>query len=204
MTRLALLATAATSALFAFAPVSQAQDAMWDQFYAGVYADYSAVDSKWTPGNSYVFNVDGFSGGVMLGADRQFNTLVVGLELDAGFGSLNDTAQPDNWKVDMGGVNLAARARAGLALDNVLLYGTAGIAMVPMHVKYDSAPNVVDDNDVGFQGGIGIEYAVSDEWHVRGEYLHTELGKSEPFSVAPAISMDTRFDTFRVAVSHTF
>ncbi|WP_170984279.1 outer membrane protein [Rhodoligotrophos defluvii] len=74
------------------------------------------------------------------------------------------------------------RGRVGYAFDNVLLYGTGGIAVA--HVKLKSDHPVLgayDDENFGFTPvvGGGVEYKFTDSLSLRAEYLY-----AMPFKVA--------------------
>lgn len=95
------------------------------------------------------------------------------------------------------------RGRAGYAFDNLLVYGTAGLAFGNQRFsvsEYDHAPRGTGDGSswasgsgvkVGWSAGGGIDYALWDNWIVSAEYLHIDLGKVEA---------TTSIDTGNVAV----
>lgn len=78
------------------------------------------------------------------------------------------------------------RGRAGLAVDNVLTYLTAGLA-------YGRADHSVSDVTIGIPesentqdfsstkagpvGGVGMEYGLDPHWSVKAEALYVDLGK---------------------------
>jgi outer membrane immunogenic protein len=72
------------------------------------------------------------------------------------------------------------RGRAGVAVDRLLFYATGGAAFVELQNTY--ANTVVGGTDslsrsrVGYTLGGGVEYAVTDDWSVRGEYRYTDFG----------------------------
>jgi outer membrane immunogenic protein len=80
------------------------------------------------------------------------------------------------------------RGRAGLAVDNVLLYLTAGLAYGRTnHVVSDMTnpppsgfPEVFHDfstTKIGPVAGAGIEYGLDPRWSVKAEALYVDLGK---------------------------
>lgn len=107
----------------------------WSGFYVGGHVGGGFEDLKWSdPFNSAVndtFNGGGFLGGAQIGANAQFNWLVVGLEGDfswtslikgSGTNSLGDaiTTSPQ-WTSTVTG-------RIGAAFDRLLVYGKGGVA----------------------------------------------------------------------------
>jgi outer membrane immunogenic protein len=80
------------------------------------------------------------------------------------------------------------RGRAGVAWDRVLVYATGGLAVGQIHADYTDgvaaglltpATVVVGSHNVtraGWVIGAGIESALGDNWSVKVEYLHVDLG----------------------------
>jgi outer membrane immunogenic protein len=80
------------------------------------------------------------------------------------------------------------RGRLGVAVGQALFYGTAGAAVTraSYHQNYFLAPGVrnsgslandaVSDTRWGWTAGAGIDYALTPQWSVRGEYLHVDFG----------------------------
>jgi len=79
------------------------------------------------------------------------------------------------------GRNLYVGARAGLPVaSRVLLYGKAGYSNGSLDVSYEGSG--FDDFDVnddfgGYHLGIGGEFAVTDNFYGRLEYVHTDYGE---------------------------
>ncbi len=145
---------------------------------------------------------DGFIGGGQLGYNYQFNKwFVLGAETD--FQGTDIEGQDTNSPfVDITGAPngpgsfLAAheriqwlgtvRGRIGFApICRLLIYGTGGFAYG--NVDYSANTNFgpgglstypVDftETKTGWTAGGGVEYAVSNHWTVRAEYLHYDLG----------------------------
>ncbi len=96
------------------------------------------------------------------------------------------------------------RARAGYAFDRLLIYGTGGIAFgaftTDVNIQAeDAVPGTVVSGvgtgeffwangsrsmaRVGWTAGGGVEYALNNNWSVRGEYRYSDFGQ---FGVSPA------------------
>ncbi|HST29986.1 MAG TPA: outer membrane protein [Chthoniobacterales bacterium] len=148
---------------------------------------------------------DGFIGGGQLGYNWQWNKwLVLGAETDFQGTDIegHETRSPI---LDITGapVNppdsfLAAhermqwlgtvRGRIGFApMCRLLIYGTGGLAYgnvdYSANTNYGSAaglnatyPVSFSDTKAGWTAGGGVEYAISNHWTVRAEYLHYDLG----------------------------
>lgn len=180
-----------------------------DGFLAGVH-----VGHDWQEGN-YVF-------GVL--ADLNYVD-VDGIGLEGSFDGKDESYTYDvDWLA-------SARARAGfLPTDRLLVYGTAGGAFA--HVKTRSSvelpgfPGDIDfppdleipdnlppsigfanfsDRNLEFGGvfGVGAEFAVSQNWSVKAEYLHYAFG-SVPATSDGGAGFDPSFDTVSVGLSFRF
>ncbi len=74
------------------------------------------------------------------------------------------------------------RARLGYVVsDNILLYGTGGLAIVRFSggwndTDYPDAGNKTSDVQwaIGWAAGAGADYRLNERWFLRGEYLHVE------------------------------
>jgi outer membrane immunogenic protein len=71
--------------------------------------------------------------------------------------------------------------RAGIAFDRLLLYGSGGVAFTNITNTYDTTPfgggfASISQDRTGWTAGAGLEYAVTNNWLVRGEYRYTDFG----------------------------
>lgn len=75
----------------------------------------------------------------------------------------------------------AARLRGGFALSKMLFYGTGGLAWADVDHSFSTSNGVntftetSDDQVMGYQLGLGAEWALSDRWRLGGEYIYTSL-----------------------------
>jgi outer membrane immunogenic protein len=206
-----LIAATALSGLLAFigsasaadiAPMPEAYD--WTGPYIGIQGGYGWGDTEPTYDDSVGFagslevDYEGFIGGIEAGYNWQSNNLVLGIETDASFSDINGDA------LDLTGVSppciivgqgcsadvdwlATGRLRLGYAIDRLMPFITGGIAVGGVKGTFDSPGNActcdVDDTTIGWTVGGGVEWAVSDSWSVKAEYLYVDLGK-------PSISGD--------------
>lgn len=160
----------------------------WTGFYVGVQGGYATGDAAapyaLVTGGPYTLsqspaNQSGMFGGVHIGAQQQIDKIVFGLEADVELsgvggddggsgGDLN--ALNNNWQGSL-------RGRIGYAFDPVLIYGTAGVAM--MNATATAPAATTDVNFTGFTLGGGVEAAVTDSLSARVEYRYTDFGSSE-------------------------
>jgi hypothetical protein len=97
------------------------------------------------------------------------------------------------------------RGRLGYAFGNTLLYGTGGFAYGG--VKQQNYADVLfsnDDTRTGWTAGAGIEYKVSGNWSLKGEYQYVDFGK-EDLSGTDGKSMEgpeTSFHTAKIGLNY--
>lgn len=184
---------------------------------------------------TYNFSDSSFTGGGQAGCDWQpsGSGWVLGLETDinaADLGKDVHRAYPANapWlaSTDTIGFNLdwygTLRGRVGFAWDNLLLYATGGLAYGQVGSSFVS---VVPASSTRFQAdesktkagwtvGGGGEWAISDAWTIRAEYLHIDLGTfgfnspnvlaPNPLSAQWRSDVDAKFDVVRLGVNYYF
>ena len=126
----------------------------WTGAYAGAQLGYGM-------GEAADEDADGLLGGLHLGYNYDFGTLVLGGEIDHDFASVD-------LENDLGSIDNITRAKLKLGADlgNTLLYGTGGAAWAEADVDGDSL------NDQGYFVGAGATYKVSQSLSVGGEYLY--------------------------------
>lgn len=129
---------------------------------------------------------DGFAGGGWVGYNYQMpaSNIVLGLEADLGATNAkqsNDIFDNDTSYASYGLIG-SLRARAGFAVDRMLIYGTAGLAFANITNTIQKGRNAgeqvlwEDQTATGYTLGAGLEYAFSDRWVGRAEYLYANYG----------------------------
>jgi outer membrane immunogenic protein len=141
----------------------------WSGFYIGAVGGYGSEatsDPQAAKG--------GFGGGT-LGYNWQYGTFVFGVEADDAFGDVSSSvASPDftaTAKID----NLATvRGRVGVAFDQVLLYGTGGVAWADTKYSFSGFGLTLNDNhtQTGWVAGAGVEWMFMPRWSLKAEYLY--------------------------------
>jgi outer membrane immunogenic protein len=144
-----------------------------------------------------------FTGGGQAGYNQQFSNLVIGIEGDVEY--IGGRRTRDTGNVAIGGVVIrdvdtmgsdwmaTVRARLGWAMDRTLIYATGGAAFADMQFSrsqnwsfadgcaivggLNSCHNGSASNNVGWTAGGGIEYALTNNWILRAEYLYADFGK---------------------------
>lgn len=152
----------------------------WSGFYAGANLGYGWAELE--QGGFTLDDLNGALGGVQIGYNYDFGGFVLGLEGDV---QISDV----KYSEELGGATSeigidyfgTVRARAGLAVDRFMPYVTGGVAWARGSVS-GSAPGFsveVTDNFVGWTVGGGVEYAVTDNITVKGEYLYVDFGAAD-------------------------
>jgi outer membrane immunogenic protein len=157
--------------------------------YIGASIGYVGLDAKWTsPGEPKLSNDDGsFIGGGHVGYNVQCGRIVFGVEGDISFMDVETRGvqQSDLTTLTTEMDTLATlRGRLGVTIhDNVLLYGTAGVAWADRthHLVAPNAPGgrfTQSDSDwaTGWVVGGGVEFMRDNRWSVRAEVLYADLG----------------------------
>ncbi|MGJ4857491.1 outer membrane protein [Labrys sp. La1] len=168
-------------------PIAPVAPYSWTGFYVGAHAGAAFGNAKITSSDGYRqgFNNVGFVGGLHAGYNYQFdNHIVVGLEGDIDYSSLSKTrhgiaaATPYavRFKSEWQG---SVRGRLGYAFDRFLPYLTAGVAFADEKYRVTVPAGVSSQSTtrVGWTVGAGLEYAIDENWSVRGEVRYSDFGK---------------------------
>ncbi|QIG52410.1 porin family protein [Nordella sp. HKS 07] len=151
---------------------------------------YPELSDEYRGGNEQ--DLDGAFGGAQIGYNFQYSNFVIGAVADISAADLkSDSANiaigdggdfSVSSKVDWFGT---IRGRAGIAWDEVLFYGTGGLAYGRVKSSYDYNVNGDDYSGStsatkwGWTVGGGIEYALTRNITLGTEYLYVDLGKSD-------------------------
>jgi outer membrane immunogenic protein len=213
------------------APVETSKSYNWTGLYVGMNGGYGTNHSEISdvqfgtgvlypyPDEGGKFKMMGSLIGGQLGYNYQWDQVVFGLEADLDYTHKKGTyAFPEPNPINLNGKIQAigtARARLGYAFDKVLVFATGGIAYATTKATLTSvAPPVVTASSTkaytGFAVGGGVEYALSQNWIVKADYLHINFGKQSNAylftgGVAEAVA-DTslKTDLFRIGLNYKF
>lgn len=190
---LGLFVSTALSGVALSADVEQPYQHDWTGFYVGGHVGYGWIDLNGShesennvPGDfengdgPFDLDDDDFLGGIQIGANYQIDQFFVGIEGDLAFASLNDKITNTQSETVSFDTDLVAtlRARAGLALDDILLFGTIGVAWTDTNHTVESGDpdpvrkNDIDLDDIGLAVGGGAEYALDERWSIKADALY--------------------------------
>jgi len=217
----------ASTFIFVSASVASAADVVteptlssydWTGLYIGAHVGgaFGSYTQFSASGTGVDVDVDGVIGGVAIGYNWQFGNIVAGIEADIQNGPKGETAQGTAgpfWSCNTGACNVdiqyygTLRARLGFAADRALIYATGGLAYGGVDGGIFNSAQQGSGTATGYAVGGGLEYAFTDNWLVKGEYMFVDLGDI-PFGtgVAPteAFEGDGSFSTIKLGVSYKF
>jgi outer membrane immunogenic protein len=147
----------------------------WTGFYLGVNA--GGAWGKFTHNARGLDANTSFVGGATAGYNHQFGNIVAGVEGDYNFAGIEEKNPLVKASLSSFGT---LRGRLGIAFDRALVYGTGGYAIGSGNLNVLG----LKDNKThqGYVLGGGIEYAVTQNVSLKGEYLYMPLAKQRYFS----------------------
>ena len=150
-------------------------------FVGGVQAGYNWQPGKWQGRPSWVFGIEG---------DLQAT-------------GADDTFAP--WKFSNPWFG-TVRGRAGYAFNNILFYGTAGLAFGELRgLTFGGFSD--SHTNAGWTAGVGAEFGLSQfglaqRWSAKIEYLYVDLNDSQ--FVVTGVQNGYRFGVLRAGVNYHF
>jgi outer membrane immunogenic protein len=165
-------------------------------YWCGPYIGAN-VGAQWGELSNSTAKPSGVFAGVQGGYNWQFGQWVAGWEADFQFSSANDTFGIFKFSNPWFGT---VRGRGGIAFDNILLYGTAGLAYGRGRIDVGSLSEV--NTHLGWTIGAGVEYGLSRDWSIKAEFLRIDLS-SEPF-VLTGLTHGLSSNVFRIGVNYHF
>jgi outer membrane immunogenic protein len=138
----------------------------WAGPYLGANVGYQWA---WTTNNPT--KPSGIMGGLQAGYNWQTGQFVFGAEADLQLSAADDMFAP--WKFSNPWFG-TIRGRVGFAMNNVLFYGTLGIALGTVRIE---VPAGVDESNIhiGWAGGLGMEVGLTSNWSAKAEYIYVDL-----------------------------
>jgi outer membrane immunogenic protein len=164
----------------------------WAGPYLGANLGYAwgSVDNNPT-------NPSGFSGGVQAGYNWQTGPWMFGVEGDIQATGADDTFAP--WKFSNPWFG-TVRGRAGYAFNNILFYGTGGLAFGELRGETFGLSE--SHTTAGWTAGVGTEFGLAQNWSAKIEYLYVDLADAH-FTVT-GVSNGYRFGLVRAGVNYHF
>jgi outer membrane immunogenic protein len=164
--------------------------------WAGVYAGLNAGYEWGTVTNSPIDPTGAF-GGAQIGYNWQSGQFVFGGETDIQVSGADDTFAPFKFSNPWFGT---LRARAGFAFNNILAYGTAGLAYGNLDGEVFGLDE--DKTQVGWTAGLGMEVGLTANWSAKVEYLYMDLG-SRTYTIT-GVDNGLQANILRLGVNYHF
>ena len=152
-------------------------DSSGSGFYVGINGGYGWGASDWaSPAISN--KPDGGMVGGAIGYNYQLGSIVLGLEGDIGWSGAKGSAACGAFTCETKNDWLGTvRGRVGYAVNRFLPFITGGGAYGNIKASSTNpAAAGASSTQFGWVAGGGIEYAMHDNWSVKLEYLHVDLG----------------------------
>ena len=192
----------------------------WTGIYLGVNAGYVWGEQKpmsLFSGNfqAFDYNTNGWLGGVTAGAQLQSGRTVIGVEADIAWADISGsgTGPVSLNNAVLGTATISSkldsistlRTRVGYAMNNVLIYGTGGVAITKQTSNLTSTtflcstagfPSCTSPSDwhLGLAAGAGIEYGITESLSTKLEYMWVGAGAGNTLHA----------NMFRVGVNYRF
>jgi outer membrane immunogenic protein len=113
----------------------------------------------------------GLAGGLQAGYNWQFGQFVAGAETDIQASGAEDTFAPWQFSNPWFGT---VRGRAGVAIGNTLIFGTAGLSYGGLTVQTPGNLSQTRDS-IGWAAGGGLEVGFTPHWSAKAEWLYLDL-----------------------------
>ena len=163
----------------------------WGGIYLGVNGGYGFGSSNWTNAGVSTggFTTDGAVVGGTIGINyATYGGLMFGVEGDLDWSALQGSSSIAAC-AGLGGVTTGAacetksewlstaRVRVGYAFNRILIFATAGAAIGDLQVALNPPATFLSVGpQLGWTAGAGIEFAFTDNWTAKVEYLYVDLG----------------------------
>jgi outer membrane immunogenic protein len=188
----------------------------WSGFYVGGNVGYgwarSTADVTFLGATTRIEsqNLSGAVGGGQVGFNWQTGMLVLGVEGDLQWSGQKSTVAVGNiTETDRINTFGTVRARAGVAADRMLFYGTGGWAYGTWRTDL-TVPGVGSANysvsRSAWAAGVGVEAAFAWNWTAKLEYLYLDTGGINDSTTIPGLTFTNRVrdNVVRVGVNYLF
>ncbi|MFL6802913.1 MAG: outer membrane protein [Xanthobacteraceae bacterium] len=164
----------------------------WSGAYAGINLGY-----LWGTVDNLRLTPHGAAGGAQAGYSWQTGQVVVGGEADIQASGAQDTFASYKFSNPWFGT---VRGRGGYAFNNILVYGTVGLAFGELRANTFGLTE--SHTNIGWTAGIGAEVGLTRNWSAKVEYLYVDLANSN-FAIT-GMSNGYSFGTLRAGVNYRF
>jgi outer membrane immunogenic protein len=171
------------------APPYVEQTFNWTGFYIGVNGG-GGWGHAFSPLSGGINTSGGVAGGTV-GYNAQFGNWVLGFEGDmdwSNVGASTSSAGCPGCSIQNDWLS-TARGRVGYSVGRWLPYVTGGLAVGDVKAGVPGFAGATN-TQVGWAAGAGVEYALSNQWSAKLEYLHVDLGRFDCGTSCGAVGTD--------------
>ena len=196
-TTLAMLSAAATASAADFPRAPYTVPAPLGVFsWAGPYLGAN-VGYQWGATTNNPTKPSGIMGGLQAGYNWQTGQFVFGAELDAQLSAADDVFAPWKFSNPFFGT---LRGRIGYAMNNILVYGTLGVAVGWVRAEVAGIDEAKTHH--GWTGGVGLEVGLTQNWSAKAEYLYVDLSDRNYLLTGAANGLESNI--LRLGVNYRF
>ncbi|HXW25852.1 MAG TPA: outer membrane protein [Xanthobacteraceae bacterium] len=164
----------------------------WTGFYAGLNLGY-----QWASVTNTGLSPSGVAGGVQGGFNWQAGSIVLGGETDLQVSGASASVGAFEFSNPWFGT---LRGRVGYALNNILFYGTGGVAFGTGTAELSGLSE--SHSSIGWTAGGGLEVGLTPHWTAKAEYLYIDLG-AQNYALT-GLSHDITSNVLRLGVNYRF
>lgn len=176
----------------------------WTGLYLGGHGGWGAGGSDVSMAVDQTIDISGFLGGLHAGYNYQYQQVVAGVEGDIDWTNADgsETAGGRTFAADADWLS-SVRLRLGYAFNNLLIYGTGGVAFggYNLDIKGAGPDAAVSETLTGFAVGIGAEYAFTHSISARVEAMHYGFGEEDFKLGGNNAAVDLDLTTIRAGLS---
>ena len=175
----------------------------WTGFYLGANGGFGLSDKT---------NASGFVDGGTVGYNVQMGNFVIGFEGDYDWSSIRASSTAGLCAASATGCQTSnnwiatVRGRIGYAFDRYLPYFTGGLAYGNVKTTADFGTDA--GNRTGYVIGAGLEYAITNHWTAKIEYIYANLSDRDCGGNCGApptpLASDFKQNLFRLGLNYKF
>jgi len=185
----------------------------WSGFYIGAHggggwSEKCFVDN--VAGADGCHDGDGWLGGGQIGFNVQSGQFVFGVEFSGSWadigGSHTGLLAPNGTYTSDVNTILMLTGRVGMTFDRMLLYVTGGGALARHEFEYASGGFVdsVKQNRTGWTVGAGLEWGITPNWSIAGQYNYVDLGDKDVNFPSGTSTVETDLHLATVRLNYRF
>ncbi len=184
-----------------------AEVARWSGLYLGAHIGAGYGDSELSGLGSSDLSTSGFEGGLLGGYNFQMGKVVAGFETDISWTAIdgNEISRGTAFSADHDWMS-SFRFRLGYAMDNWMIYGTAGLALTSFDLEALGSGTRISSSETltGYAAGAGAEYALTNNMSLKGEALYYDFEESRFSSSGSSVTVEPDVLTVRAGITYRF